>query len=64
VHAGEVAARQRRGERVGAVPVVAPWSVWVYQYAVPIICRGGRCQSVAIASVAHPVTGRHFSCPT
>ena len=23
----------------------------VYQYAVPIICRGGRCQSVAIAIV-------------
>jgi hypothetical protein len=36
----------------------------VYQYDVPAICRGGRHQSVPIAIAAHPVTGRHFSCPT
>jgi hypothetical protein len=38
--------------------------VWAYQYDVPAIWRGGRDQSVAIAIVAHPVTGRHFSWPT
>jgi hypothetical protein len=36
----------------------------MYQYAVPIMVRGGRDQSSALASEIHPVIGRHFSWPT
>ena len=31
---------------------------------VPVIVRGGRLQSSALASEIQPVIGRHFSCPT
>ena len=64
VHAGQVALGQRRGERVGGVAVEAYWSVCMYQYAVPIMVRGGRDQSRALASLSQPVIGRHFSWPT
>jgi hypothetical protein len=45
-------------------PSFRHWSVCMYQYAVPIMVRGGRVQSRALASEIQPVIGRHFSCPT
>jgi hypothetical protein len=36
----------------------------MYQYEVPVIVRGGRVQSSALAREIQPVIGRHFSWPT
>src|SRR6185437_211290 len=61
-----VAIPANRPSPAGEANVAAPnvsyrhWSVARYQYAVPIICRGGRTQSRDIASAACPVTGRTF----